>query len=925
MTTLPPSFEQPTTRNNGRDGAARSRKKYDMAGLARRLLKVAARAFALTAVVAVAAGAAPKPPADANVLRATLPNGLRVILVRNTLAPVVATAVNYLVGSDEAPKGFPGTAHAQEHMMFRGNPGLDGDQLAEIGSLMGGNFNANTRESITQYLFTVPAEDLDLALHVEAVRMAGVSDSQKDWDTERGAIEQEVAQDLSNPDYALYEKLRTIMFAGSQYEHDALGTRPSFDRTTAAMLKSFHDAWYAPNNAILIVVGDLDPQATLTKIKTLFGPLKPKTLPARPKLKLTPQKAAAFTLQTDQPNGTLVLAMRMPGMDSADFPALEVLADVLSNHRFALYGLVPQGKAIDANFSLAPLPQSGIAYAQVVFPDGTDPKKIESDVRAILTKFKKDGVSPDLVKAAITEEQRETEFEKNSIPDLASIWSDAVALYHLPSPDADLARIEKVTAADVNRVARKYLDLDQAVSAVLLPQGSGKPVATSAGFGGQEHIALGEAKGVPLPPWAGAAEVNLAVPPSTLHPTVTTLPNGITLIVQPETVSNTVTISGHIVNRPETEAAPGKEGVALVLDDLFPFGTEEHDRLAYQTALDEIGASEKAGPDFEIQALSKYFDRAAALLAENELHPALPQPAFDIVKGQTTQYIASRNKSPGYLAERALRESLFPQDDPSLRDATPATLQPLTLADVRDYYNTVYRPDMTSIVVIGNVTPDQAKEVIEKYFGSWAATGPKPNVDLPVQPPNQATAVAVPDASRVQDEVYLSQNLGLNRADPDYYALALGNAVLAGGFYSARLSIDLRKNAGLVYSVGAQLEIRRTRGVYYVEYACDPQNVSKAADIVSRDFKGMQDNPVGADELTRAKTLLLRQIPLDESSVDEIARGILNRRDLNLPIDEPTIAAQRYVALTPAEVQAAFQKWVRPPGLVRISRGPAPQ
>src|SRR5665213_1509297 len=138
------------------------------------------------------------------VLRATLANGLRVIIVRNTLAPVVATSVNYLAGSDETPAGYPGTAHAQEHMMFRGSPGLSADQLAEIGSVMGGNFNANTRESLTQYLYTVPSEDLDIALNIEAVRMRDVSDRQEDWNKERGAIEQEVAQDLSNPFYVLY-------------------------------------------------------------------------------------------------------------------------------------------------------------------------------------------------------------------------------------------------------------------------------------------------------------------------------------------------------------------------------------------------------------------------------------------------------------------------------------------------------------------------------------------------------------------------------------------------------------------------------------------------------------------------------------------------------------------------------------------------
>src|SRR5579863_4892986 len=226
--------------------------------------------------------AAPAPAAaDEDVLRATLTNGLRVIIVRNTLAPVVTTSVNYLVGSDEAPPGFPGTAHAEEHMMFRGSPGLTAEQLADIGSVLGGDFNADTREDLTQYLFTVPAEDLDIALHIEALRMRSALNSSGEWSQERGAIEQEVAQDSSEPGYVLYSKLRARMFAGTPYAHDALGTRPSFEKTTAAVLKNFHDTWYAPNNAILVIAGDVDPKATLTEVRQLFGDIKSKKIPAR--------------------------------------------------------------------------------------------------------------------------------------------------------------------------------------------------------------------------------------------------------------------------------------------------------------------------------------------------------------------------------------------------------------------------------------------------------------------------------------------------------------------------------------------------------------------------------------------------------------------------------------------------------------------
>src|SRR5512146_1987058 len=267
-----------------------------------RTFLISALALCLAGWAAPQAHAAAASPLAAQVARETLANGLRVVVVRDPLAPVVATSVNYLVGSDEAPRGFPGMAHAQEHMMFRGSPGLTADQLADIGSVMGGNFNANTRESVTQYLFTVPAEDLDVALHIEAIRMAGALDSASQWKQERGAIEQEVAQDVSDPDYVLYEKMRAEMFAGTPYAHDALGTRPSFEATTAGMLQHFYDTWYAPNNAILVIAGDVDPKSTLLEVKRLFGDIRPKKLPARPEMQLGPPRAASFTMSTDQPN-----------------------------------------------------------------------------------------------------------------------------------------------------------------------------------------------------------------------------------------------------------------------------------------------------------------------------------------------------------------------------------------------------------------------------------------------------------------------------------------------------------------------------------------------------------------------------------------------------------------------------------------------
>ena len=199
-----------------------------------------------------------------NIVRATLKNGLRVVIVRNALAPVVTTQVNYLVGSDEAPDGFPGMAHAQEHMMFRGSPGLSAAQLSTLSAALGGEFNADTQQVVTQYFLTVPADDLDAALQIEAIRMRGVLDTEELWKRTGRDRAGGRAGPVEPPVYLLHPAARGA-FAGTPYAHDALGTRPSFDKTTAAMLEKFHGDWYAPNNAILVIVGDVDPARVLRR------------------------------------------------------------------------------------------------------------------------------------------------------------------------------------------------------------------------------------------------------------------------------------------------------------------------------------------------------------------------------------------------------------------------------------------------------------------------------------------------------------------------------------------------------------------------------------------------------------------------------------------------------------------------------------
>jgi zinc protease len=862
--------------------------------------------------------------AEHGVLRATLTNGLQVIIVRNTIAPVVTTMVNYRVGSDEAPAGFPGTAHATEHMMFRGSPGLTADQLAAISAAFGGDDDADTQQAVTQYFFTTPAENLEVALRVEATRMRDLLPDESLWTKERGAIEQEVAQDLSNPEYVFYEQLLAAVFKGTPYEHSPLGTRPSFDKTTDADLRKFHNTWYAPNNAVLVIVGNVEPQTVLEQAKRVFSEIPAKPLPARPEFNFGTVQPDTLKLDTDLPYGLTAITFRFPGADNPDFAAAQILSDVLSSQRGKLYGLVPQGKALSAEFDYETLQKSGLGYAMTGFPAGGDSTNLLNNVKDILLAEITNGVSTNLVEAAKRHEIISAELQKNSVSGLANAWSTAVAIEGRNSPDDDINLFRAVTVDDVNRVAKKYLDFDHAISAILTPMPSDKPISSKS-FGGGESLVSSKNANVKLPPWAEKITEQLPVPATTLNPFVTNLPNGIRLIVQPETISDTVSVYGRVKNNPKVQMPAGQDGVDQALDKLFSYGTKSLDRLAFQKALDDIGANESAGADFSSQVLPDQFERGVQLLADNELAPALPEDDFKIIQEQLAASVGGEIKSPGHIASHALTVALFPIDDPARRETTPDSVKSLTIQDVQHYYQSTFRPDLTTIVVIGNVAPENAVAIISKYFGDWKGDGGKPNTLFPPAPTNSVSVTHVPDASRVQDNITLAETLQLTRTNKDYYALQLGNHVLGGGFYATRLYRDLREKSGLVYFVDSSFTVGLTRGVYQVEYACDPPNVSKARAVILRDLKDMQAKKVSAQELHQAKLMMLRDIPLAESSVDYIAQSWLAYSGLGLPLDERVHAGEIYVKLDAGDVKKAFTKWLRPDGVVQVTQGPVPQ
>jgi zinc protease len=880
-------------------------------------------AIAFISTVLLAGLAVPSAAADLAVTRATLPNGLRIVAVRDPLAPVALAMLNYPAGANE--QDFAGQAHALEHMMFRGSATLSESQMADVAELLGGYWDADTQSEVTQFFFMAPSQYLDLVVRMEASRAQDLKLAQSDWNVERGAIKNEVTADYSDPITHLFLTMDLAMFAGTPYGNDGLGTLHSFDtQINTPQLRAFYDAWYHPNNAIYVIVGDIDGPATVKLVEKYFGGIPAAKLPARRIVHLAPLASRTVRVESDQPYTAVALAYRFPGYRSKDYAAGQILEAVLSSQRSELYGLVAAGKALQASFQdFDTHPLAGSAAAAIIVPVATKPEEALALLRGVIDRYRHDGVPAALVDAEKRRAIAQAEFKANSIEDLGFQWSQAVAVEGLSSPDDILSAIHQVSVADVNRVLRTYVDPRHEIVGIAAP----KSAATAVAAGAPAAVANENKPTLlhhdPLPQWAAQAFANVTVPASTLAPVDTTLPNGIRLVVVPQQVSRTVVVSGSIDSNEAMQAPAGKDGVADVTAALLPFGTTNYSRLGLRTALDAISAEVTAGTSFSLTALSKDFERGVALLADEELHPAFPAPGFVAVKDEELGSVKGEVASPEHQLEVALGKALYPPDDPAQRYATPQTVSSISLGDVKAYYASVYRPDMTTIVVVGDVEPQRAAAAVTKYFGGWSAAGPKPLVDPPAVPNNAPASVQVPDAERIQSKVELVQTLALTRTDPDYPVIAVANQSFGAGG-SSILFHDVRDVHGLVYGVNSAASFGKNRSSFAIHFESDPSKIAQAQSLIMADLKGLSTDGLQPDELARGKASLISEVPMRVSSFDGIAAQLIRFAEFGLPLDQATIDARNEIAVTNAQIIASVRKWLRAGDFVRAILGPAP-
>lgn len=825
-----------------------------------------ATALGQTPVASPSPAPSSSPAAAGRVVRETLANGMHVVLLPNKLAPVAVSIMSYGVGSADDTE--PGIAHATEHMLFRGTPSLSGRQLANVAVRMGAEYNAATSEQSTLYWYKLPSAYAGLALKIEADRMTHATITAADWASERGAIEQEVRGAESSPMRAVGQKMRDAFFGGSALAHMPVGTIPGFDAMTADQIRAFYQRWYRPNNATLIVAGDIDSAAVLAQVHREFDAIPSAVLPQHPPIAVAPLSSSTIATSVDFPVGLAALGYRLPGSGDPDFAAVRVLMEVLKSKRGALARLSYEGKVLGVVVLASSLRELGTGYLFPIPARGDTAEHALAVTSATLDAYRKDGIPADLVDAAKAKLLGAHAASDASITGLALDWALASEAGDEMSPDTFAAAIASVDADAVTRALRRYVTPEHQLTMVMTAAPTHAVTTTSTASAGTESVGVTADPTGALPAWAQTVlDGPLRAPSETPASVVEArLSNGLRYAARRVDIAPSVVIKGVIRTSPQLYVPAGRDGLAAILEALVGWGTSTYKLDAYEREFDAIAATHHLSSDFSVEVQPQYFERAMALLADGLMHPAFGSDAFAVAKRGVTEEVAVQRQMPKYEAQRAELRALYADGDPRRREATLATVNAVTLDDVKRYYRTAYRPDETTIAIVGDIAPARVAAAMQASFGPWTAAGASPTFRFPlIRHVGKTRAITVRSKSTAQSEVVMRQTFAMRRSDRDYVPLQLANTILSGEGIGSLLMQDLRTRRGYVYSVDSEFRVDQSGADFSVSFASAPRDAEKAGKAVVALIRRLQDRQLPVGELQKAKALLLAQriLPLD--------------------------------------------------------------
>jgi len=859
---------------------------------------------------------------DGGIYQTKLSNGLKVIVVEDHAAPVAHTGVWYRFGSLDETPGKTGLAHALEHMMFRGTNSTSAGGLDDIVARLGAQMNGRTDYDYTQFVFDMPADRVAVALQIEADRMQRAAIAPEEWAIERRAVLNELDGNDSSPFYNLLSRVRAAAYPGSPSGRTPAGLRADVARASAADIRHYYEKWYAPGNAALVVAGDVNHTAMFALAKKYFGGIPARAVPSRLAARPQASQGQAVEAEFPFPFEVVDLAYAVPGDTEPGEPAISTLSTLIPNERGPFYqALVESNIALELYANADTQLRGGLMHVFVIMNGGHSGAEAQQVFQSVVDRVLQTGFDPELVSAAKRATIAARAFTADSIGGYGDLAGYTYGIVGERNRDEDM-RLAALTPMDLLNAAKIYLAKPTVVGHLTPNE---KPAARSS----QKTNAInsdnfsGRAPSGPIvePPAFRAQLQRSSTVRSKLAPARFTLANGLTVIVQEKHDRHTIYVRGEIDSSPAFAPA-GQEGIARLASVVAPFGSEHYGFTQLRKITDDIGASIDLGQTFSAQGYAQDFETLLGLLADGEEHPVFPERWLALERGQLANTVQMEENVSGNMVTRAYLQSLLAPDDPSLRFASPLTVAAITRSDLLAYAQRYWRPDLTTIAIVGDVTPARARRAVEAAFGSWTNAGPEPPVTLPALPAAHPGHDYIgTDANQVF--IQLGQP-AVARTSPDYDAFTLLAEIIGGsGYFESRLWQELRQKRGLVYNVSSEMKSDKDRGDLEIDLNASPGNVASSIGIVREQLDRLRTQPVSPNELASAKLRLISSALLSEASARGQLSEILALAQNGLPNDYFATLQSRYANITPADIQRVARTYLRPDQLIQIYAGPA--